>query len=175
MLLKDKVTVYTYNVTADDVVLTKLLSKVCKLTVSWFLSCSSVSKGKGFLAWKKMQFKKKQKTAHVSFMLNILLIVWLLSPSWVLQWLRDHPILTTWGSGSLPGRCFTGISSLIWRASGQIGSKTSERAREKTAREDLVQHNSNKALHQVIKQWLEGNPAQFSKIRLRWVVAMSDY
>lgn len=34
MLLKDKVTVYTYNVTADDVVLTKLLSKVCKLTVS---------------------------------------------------------------------------------------------------------------------------------------------
>lgn len=35
-------------------------------------------------------------------------------PSWVLQESRDQPIRTTCGSGSVDGRCFTEISSLIW-------------------------------------------------------------
>lgn len=40
----------TYNVAADDVIFTKLLTKVCKLTVGGFLPSSSISKGKGLLA-----------------------------------------------------------------------------------------------------------------------------
>lgn len=38
----------TYNVTADDVVFTKSFTKICKLTVFRFLSCSTISKRERF-------------------------------------------------------------------------------------------------------------------------------
>lgn len=44
-------------------------------------------------------------------------------PSWVLQESRDQPMRTTWGSGSVDGRCLTEISSLIWgERTGGLGA-----------------------------------------------------
>lgn len=39
----------TYNVTANDIIFTKLLSKVAELAVFRLLPCSSIAKGEGLL------------------------------------------------------------------------------------------------------------------------------
>lgn len=41
-------------------------------------------------------------------------------PSWVLQESSDQPTRTTWGSGSVEGKCLTEISSLTWKGKGWI-------------------------------------------------------
>lgn len=68
MLLKVIIVDSTYNKTADDVVFTKPLAKVCKLTVSRFLSCSSISEGKWLLTYDTTEYKGIVSTLGQTFL-----------------------------------------------------------------------------------------------------------